>query len=75
LCDRARTAFVGHAERAAAAASVALMPEALELVRQALTARDSYISFWKLPAWTPLRQNPEGAALLESAGFTRLNAR
>jgi hypothetical protein len=73
LCERARTEFIGHAERGAAAASAGRMPEALELVRQALTARDSYLSFWKLPGWAPLRQHPEGAALLGSASFTRLN--
>ena len=44
------------------------MPEALELVRQALTARDSYLSFWKLPAWTPFRQQSRGRRAARERG-------
>jgi serine/threonine-protein kinase len=75
LHERSRTGFIGRAEQGAVAAAAGRMTDALDLVRQALDARDSYLTFWKLPAWQPFRRNPEGHALLASAAFRRFDRR
>ena len=45
--------------------------EARALVAEAIAAREPYLTFWKLPAWKPFWQDPEGAALLRSTGLMR----
>jgi serine/threonine-protein kinase len=66
LSERARTGHVGFAARAAVAASAGHFDEARELVAQAIAARDSYLTFWKLPAWAPFWTDAGCAALLRN---------
>jgi eukaryotic-like serine/threonine-protein kinase len=64
--DKARTRHVGAAEQATIAASAGEWPDARRLIVQAIADRDPYLSFWKLPAWTPAWSDPECAALLRT---------
>jgi serine/threonine-protein kinase len=69
LCDRARTEYVGWSEQAASAAAAGHLAEARTMAQKALTAREAFVLFWKLPAWAPLRADPEGLKLLRSTGL------
>jgi eukaryotic-like serine/threonine-protein kinase len=69
LSDRAMTGYVGWAEQAAAAASAGHLTEARTMARKALAAREAYPLFWMLPAWRPLRGDPEGYTILRSTGL------
>jgi TolB-like protein/Tfp pilus assembly protein PilF len=69
LRGRASTGFVGSSELGAAAASAGRMEEARRLVAQGIEARDTYLSFWKLPAWAAVRADAEGMRLLRSTGI------
>jgi thioredoxin-like negative regulator of GroEL len=71
LGERARTSHVGFAARAAVAASAGHFGEARELVAQAIAARDSYLTFWKLPAWRPFWTDAACASLLRSTSLFR----
>ena len=75
LRTRAASSFIGQAEQAAVAASAGHLDEARELAVQAIAARDTYLVFWKLPAWAPFRSDPDAMALIRQAGITQLNRR
>jgi tetratricopeptide (TPR) repeat protein len=75
LRTRATTSFIGSAEQAAAAAAAGHIDEARAFAVRAIEARDTYLAFWKLPAWAPFRRDPASMALLRQAGITDLRTR
>jgi serine/threonine-protein kinase len=66
---RARTGYIGWAEQGAIAASAGRIEEARKMVRQAVDEREVFLVFWKLPAWRPFRDAPEGRRILGSTGL------
>jgi serine/threonine-protein kinase len=75
LRTRAATSFIGSAEQASAAAAAGHLEAARALVARAIDMRDTYLVFWKLPAWAPFRRDPEGMALIRQAGITDMKPR
>jgi TolB-like protein/cytochrome c-type biogenesis protein CcmH/NrfG len=71
LRGRAETAYVPWCEQGVAAASAGHVEEARDLMTKALAARDRYISFWQLPAWSRFREDDEGMAMIRSIGLLR----
>jgi tetratricopeptide (TPR) repeat protein len=66
---RARTGYIGWAEQGAIAASAGRIEEARKMVQQAVDEREVFLVFWKLPAWRPFRDDPEGRRILGSTGL------
>jgi serine/threonine-protein kinase len=76
---RARTGYVGWTEQAVVAAAAGHRDEARALLARGIEARETYVMFWKLAAWAPLREDPEGLTLIrsmswQSASYPRANA-
>jgi serine/threonine protein kinase/tetratricopeptide (TPR) repeat protein len=71
LRDRARASHIGWAEQAAVAASAGRLDDARRLVADALDARDSYLRFWKFPAWRWVWNDQECAGILRSSPLFR----
>jgi serine/threonine-protein kinase len=74
LRDRARTSYVGNAERAVVAAGAGQWDEARTLLAAAITAREPYIAFWKLYAWKPIWTDRACAELLLGTRIFRNDA-
>ena len=66
---RARSGYIGFAEQGAIAASAGRLEEARMLVQRGVDAREVFLVFWKLPAWAPVRNDPEGERILSSTGL------
>ena len=69
LQERAQSTYIGFACRAAAAASAGRLDTARALIKEAITARDSYLTLWKLPAWRPFWKDAECAATLRATSL------
>jgi serine/threonine-protein kinase len=69
LQARARTGYISPSILGAAAAAAGHRDQARSLVARGIEARDTALLFWKSPAWAPFRADPEGLALLQSAGL------
>ena len=69
LATRAATTYAGCAVQAAVAASAGRLHDAKALISRAVEARESYLVFWKLPAWSAMRADPEGLMLLRGTGI------
>ena len=65
---RAAAGYVPWSEQGMAAASAGRLDEARPLVRRGIDARESYVAFWKDPAWGPFLADPEGRQMLKDAG-------
>lgn len=57
------------------AAAAGYIEDARVLVQQAITARDVFVLYWKLPVWAPLRADAEGNKILRSTGLLMVNVR
>jgi len=64
LVERAKTSYVGAGSLAVTAAAAGHIAEARAFLAQAIAARDSYLSFHKLPAFRLIWRDPECAAML-----------
>jgi tetratricopeptide (TPR) repeat protein len=71
LDERARTGYISFAAQAAVAASAGLFDEARSRLVRAIDARDAYLTFYKLPAWRPLRRDPACAAILGNISYVK----
>ncbi len=69
VLGRARSGYIGFAEQGAIAASAGRLEEARLLVQRAVDAHEVFLVFWKLPAWTAVRNDPEGERILSSTGL------
>ena len=67
LLERSRTAYVGAAEQATAAASAGRLDEARALLEKAIAEREPYVMFWKLHAWTAIAEDPGVRHVLQMA--------
>jgi Flp pilus assembly protein TadD len=67
LVERAKTGYIGAASLAVTAAAAGHMADARTFLAQAIAARDSFISFHKLPAFRSLWADPECAAMLRNS--------
>ena len=68
LSSRAEAGYVSWCEQGVVAASAGRGDLALSLVAKSIGAREPWLLFWKLPAWGPFRNDPEGMAMLRAAG-------
>ena len=64
LRARSRAGYVSWSVQGAVAASAGHPDEARAMVARGIEARDTYLLFWKSPAWAPFRADPEGLAML-----------
>jgi TolB-like protein/Tfp pilus assembly protein PilF len=71
LRGRAETTYVPWCEQGVAAASAGHVDESRDLMAKALAARDRYISFWQLPAWSRFREDADSLAMIRSIGLLR----
>ena len=71
LQETAKTSYVGAAVRAAVAASAGRSDDARELLAQAISERDAYLTFYKLPACRFLRDDPKCRDLLAEMGYVK----
>jgi TolB-like protein/Tfp pilus assembly protein PilF len=69
---RAQNAYIGFAERAAAAAAAGEPVQALALIVQAIAGRDTYLLFWKHAAWQPFWSDPACAAALRKTALLQI---
>ena len=69
LRSRAAAGYISGAVQGAVAASAGHLEEARSMVARGIEARDTYLLFWKSPAWDTFRADPEGLAMLRNAGL------
>lgn len=69
LRSRARTGYIGWSEQGTGAAAAGHREDARALVARGIDARESYLVFWKSPAWGPFLADAEGLKLLRSIGI------
>jgi serine/threonine-protein kinase len=69
LTERSKTAFISPASRAVAAAAAGRMTDARALLAKSIADHDAFLSFNKLPAWRPIWDDPECAAMLRHSAL------